>query len=102
MGYIHGAVIARGTPSVSHLFFANDTILFMRATIEEAAAIKSLIQQYESASGQRINLEKIEITCSSNIKQERKDELAACLGVKAVEQHPKYLGLPTLIGRSKK
>lgn len=72
------------------------------ATIEEVVAAKTLIQQYEYASGQRINLEKTEITCSSNVTMERKCELAAYLGVKPVEKHSKYLGLTPLIGRSKK
>lgn len=101
-GSIHGATIARGAPPVSHLFFADDTILFTRSTREEKEEVKVIIRKYEQASGQRINLEKIEITCSSNVTNENREELATCLGVKVVEKHTKYLGLPTLIGRSKK
>lgn len=38
---------------------------------------------------------------STNIPVERRKEISQCLGVKEVEKHDKYLGLPTL-GRSKR
>lgn len=101
-GRIHGVKVARMAYVVSHLFFADDTILFTRASLEEADEIIDILQQYERASGQSINLDKTEITVSSNVSSEKRRELSLRLGVKEVEQHKKYLGLPTLIGRSKK
>lgn len=62
--------------------------------------MKQVIGDYETASGQLINLDKTEITLCSNIPNERRKELSQCLGVKEVEKHEKYLGLPTLIARS--
>lgn len=99
---IHGVKVARSAPTVSHLFFADDTILFTRATEKKAREIKQLITSYELASGQRINLNKTEITVSSNVPTEVKEKLRDVLEVEAVEQHHKYLGLPTLIGKRKK
>lgn len=99
---IHGMVVARQTPQVSHLFFADDTVLFCRANNREADEIKSIISRYERASGQRINLEKTAITFIPNIQEEKRREICSILGVIEVAQHSKYLGLPTLIGRSKK
>ena len=32
-GYIKGVAVSRGAPSVSHLFFANDSIIFCQASI---------------------------------------------------------------------
>lgn len=101
-GSIHGVKVARSAPAVSHLFFADDTILFTRATEKEAREIKQLITSYELASGQRINLNKTEITVSPNVPTEVKEKLRDILEVEAVEQHHKYLGLPTLIGKRKK
>lgn len=48
--------------------------------MEEAGAVKEVIRTYEKASGQRINFEKTEITCSSNITREKRKELSDCLG----------------------
>lgn len=39
---------------------------------------------------------------SSNVSNEKKVELSNYLGVKIVETHTKYLGLPMLIGKSKR
>lgn len=97
-GCIHGIKVSRTAPTVSHLFFADDTILFTSTMNEEADKIKRVISQYEKASGQRINLDKTEITVSLNVLVERK-ELSDRLGVREVEQQSKYLGLSTLIGR---
>lgn len=75
--------MARSAPIVSHLFFADDTILFTRATNEEADEVKRIIEQYEAASGQRINLDKTEITCSANVSSARRQELSTRLGGEA-------------------
>jgi hypothetical protein len=43
---IHGVKIAPGAPEISHLFFADDSLFFCRATISEAAAIAKIIHTY--------------------------------------------------------
>lgn len=48
---IHGVQVARNAPTVSHLSFADDTILFTRATNEEADKVKQLIHQYDIGIG---------------------------------------------------
>lgn len=64
--------------------------------------MKTITEHYEEASGQRINLENTAIIVSSIVDNPRKETLSEILGVEAVEQHTKYLGLPTIIGKSKK
>ncbi|XP_019152213.1 PREDICTED: uncharacterized protein LOC109149044 [Ipomoea nil] len=41
-GLIHGCRVARGAPAVSHIFFADDSLLFFKATGQEAIEIKKL------------------------------------------------------------
>lgn len=101
-GCIHGAKVCKGAPRVSHLFFADDSILFARATLQECSVIANVISLYERASGQKINFNKAEVTFSKNVESTRRNEILNMLGVREVARHEKYLGLPTIIGRSKR
>lgn len=47
---------SRSGPPISHLFFADDLLLFMEASINQAIVVKHCLDQFCSASGQKINL----------------------------------------------
>lgn len=59
--------------------------------------MKRILQVYEEASGQEINLSKSDIMFSRGIADDKGQELAQLLGVQKVAQHDVYLGVP--IGR---
>ncbi|KAL2892194.1 LINE-1 reverse transcriptase-like protein [Bienertia sinuspersici] len=99
---IHGLKIGKHVQPITHLFFADDSLLFVRATEGEIEAVMEILSKYEMASGQKLNLEKSEISFSRNIEQEKKNMLQRKLSFKAVEEYEKYLGLPTYVGSSKK
>ncbi|KAK6131702.1 hypothetical protein DH2020_034499 [Rehmannia glutinosa] len=101
-GKIHGIRINKHAPSVSHLFFADDTLLFGRATIEEATHLKFAINLFEQASGQRINFDKSGILFSPNTDHGVALQIAQILGIPIVSSHEKYLGLPSVIGKNKR
>ena len=65
-GHIQGVAICRNGPKVSHLFFANDSVLFCRATEAECNKILEILEVYERGSGQKINREKTNLFFSSN------------------------------------
>lgn len=67
---------------ISHLFFANDSFLFVRATENEVGVLKDFLSIYERASGQAINMQKSEIFFSSNTPQAIRGSLANLLGVR--------------------
>ena len=64
--------------------------------------MKEILSTYESTSGQKINTDKSSIFLSPNTSQELKDEIIHILGSMHDSNHTKYLGLPSIIGRSKK
>ena len=99
---IHGIKIGKKVDPISHLLFADDSLLFIRAHNDEVEKVLEILSTYEAASGQKLNMEKSEVSFSRNIEQEKQDELQMKLNFKAVEGHEKYLGLPTYIGGSKK
>ncbi|XP_058749172.1 uncharacterized protein LOC131622119 [Vicia villosa] len=101
-GDIHGVQICRGAPSVSHLLFTDDCFLFCRANITEVHNIMEILNLYVAASGQDINLFKFEVFFSRNISLSAQEDLANIMGVRHVLGTCTYLGLPSLIGRSKK
>ena len=50
MGEMEGKTICRGAPCLSHLFFANDSIIFCKATLNECNAIQRILGVFEQAS----------------------------------------------------
>ena len=97
MGDLQGIKVCRATPSIHHLFFADDSFLFARGTISECQHIKQVLNMYELASGQAVNFEKSCVSFSSNLNDFDQQLLADCLGMRRVNFHDKYMGLPVLI-----
>ena len=54
-------------PRISHLFFADDSLIFGRATARESAEIQRVLQIYELSSGQQLNRNKTSIFFSHNL-----------------------------------
>lgn len=99
---IHGCKISPTAPSVTHLLFADDSFLFFKATNEEVKSVKQILKSYEHYSGHVVNFQKSGILFSSNVRRDKQAELKGLLGVHEDIRHSKYLGLPSLVGRSKK
>ena len=72
---IKGVSICRGAPKITNLMFADDSLLFCQATRAEGETIANILQTYEKASGQRINLEKSSAYFSSNTPKRHKDQI---------------------------
>jgi len=89
-------------PSFTHLLFVDDCFLFCRATKREVNALKNILSIHEDASGQQINFQKSEIFFSRNVGAEAKVNISNNLQVNIAIGTGKYIGLPSMIGRSKK
>ena len=83
-GSIRGVAICRNGPQVSHLFFANDSVLFCRATKNECQKVLDILEVYERGSGKKNNKEKTNIFFSSNTAHLIQSRIQHLLGVLAV------------------
>uniref|UniRef100_A0A803PAC2 Reverse transcriptase domain-containing protein n=1 Tax=Cannabis sativa TaxID=3483 RepID=A0A803PAC2_CANSA len=97
-----GIKIARRAPTISHLFFADESLLFSSASVEVATTIQSILCDYSHASGQLVNFTKSALYFSPNTTPALQHEIAMLLGIPVRETMDKYLGLPQAFGRSKK
>ena len=99
--HIRGASICRRAPKISNLRFADDSIIFCRATSGEVGVINEVLQTYANTFGQCINMEKYLVYFNNNTQEGQKAEIVSMLGVKVVDKFELYLGLPTQVGRAK-
>ena len=93
---IKGVSICRGAPKFMNLMFADDSLLFCQATRVEGKTIIEILQTYERAFGQSINLEKSSAYFNKNTLDRQKGQILEVLGVKEVDQFETYLGLPSI------
>lgn len=72
--------------------YANDVIIYCRATEEEVATIGSILHQYCDWTGQAINWSKSSIHFSRNVPNKLRGNLCRHLGMKECNHMGKYLG----------
>ena len=99
---IEGVSLCGNGPKISHLLFADDSLLFRRARVGDIEKIQKLLGKYERASSQKINSDKTTLFFSSNTSYATKEEIKNLLRVSKVKEYESYLGLPTVVGRRKK
>lgn len=101
-GSVKGCRICHSAPSITHLLFVDDSFLFFKPTSAEAHSIREVLNSYEAVSGQAVKYQKSAVFFSANVCRDKQAEIKQVLGVYADIGDSKYLGLSSLIGRSKK
>ncbi|KAG8654446.1 hypothetical protein MANES_05G130301v8 [Manihot esculenta] len=101
-GNLHGFRISRGGPQISHLFFANDSLIFFRANVQEALELKRILRIYENAYGKLINFKKSSISFSKYTPVALWDSICSVLQVEEKPNLGNYLGLPSHVGSNKR
>uniref|UniRef100_A0A803P8W5 Reverse transcriptase domain-containing protein n=1 Tax=Cannabis sativa TaxID=3483 RepID=A0A803P8W5_CANSA len=99
LGNLKGLSISRGAPSVTHLLFADDSLLFCQAHDSSCQAIRRVLDVYHRASGQLLNTDKTVMSFSPNVNVELKASFNNVLGMPICDLHEKYLGLPSYAAR---
>lgn len=101
-GEILGCCISDFASAITHLLFTDDSFLFFKVNEGEAYTVKNLLNNYEQQSGQAVNYNKSGIFFSSNVRRDKQLQISKILGVQNELKDSKYLGLPSLVGRSRK
>ena len=65
-GQLHSVAISRIAPTISHLLFVDDSLLFCQTKQEEVQVISEVLDLYAAAFGRCINVEKSFVFFSSN------------------------------------
>ncbi|RVX18439.1 putative mitochondrial protein [Vitis vinifera] len=94
-GFLSGCNIREGgrtALNISHLFFADDTIVFCEANKDHLSHLSWILFWFEAASGLKINLGKSEIIPMGEV--EDIEELAVEIGDRVGSLPSQYLGLP--------
>ena len=69
-GDITSFALCRRGPKLTHLFFANDSLLFYRAIPSECNKVMDLLFKYETVSGQKVNRDKTALFFSGSVDEE--------------------------------
>ena len=101
-GDLKGVTVCRGGPKLSHLFFADDSLIFCRASLAECTALQRILKVYEDALDQQLNRAKTSLFFSRNTPSAIQEEIKQRFGAQVIKQHEKYLGLPSLVEKNKK
>jgi hypothetical protein len=78
---LHELKLSRHGPGVSHLLFADDSLLFLKANTTQAGVIKAAIGIFEVGSGQIINPAKCSVLFSEDCPEETQNNIKAILEV---------------------
>jgi len=80
-GHIKGYSLCRNSPRLTHLLFADDSLLFCRFTIEECHRVLDILDVYGKCLGQQISQSKTTIFFSKSTKVEFRNQIKLALGV---------------------
>ena len=99
---IQGLKISSRCPSISHLLFADDSLLFSKALATHYANEMEVLNTYERFSDHKINLNKLAIIFSHNTPHRLRTQLARQMNISHIETQDKYLRLASIVQTSKK
>ena len=86
---------------MSHLLFADDSLILFHANGGDAQHLQGILDLYEECSGQMINRDKLAIMFSPNTRRSERDVVKQELEIVKETMNERYLGLPVYMGRSK-
>lgn len=83
-------------PFISHILFADDTFICLKAEKENCQHLTHLIDDYNLAYGQQVNKSKSSVFFRSNVPKSLSNQLVSTLSMVRVRDPGVYLGVPAI------
>ena len=96
----HPVKASQSGSTLSHLFFAGDLVFFARADYVNCSAIRDVLDDFCSISGQTVSEAKSRVYFSPNVDRDTRESLCDILGFASTPNLGKYLGIPLKHPRS--
>ncbi|XP_048503106.1 uncharacterized protein LOC104896166 [Beta vulgaris subsp. vulgaris] len=87
-----GIKLSRTGPAVSHLFFADDSLIFFKASPEACEGVKNILAKFSRISGEVINYHKSLIMFSPNTPLDLRNQMRSIVNTPSADSIGKYLG----------
>jgi hypothetical protein len=97
-GELEGVRVCREAPVISHLLFADDSLILMHVDKKNADCLIDNLNRYCANSGQKVSEAKSSIYFSSNTEVNVKTKACEVLNIMTESLGDKYLGLPAMVG----
>jgi hypothetical protein len=94
--------ISKDGTKLSHLFFADDVLLFTKANVTQARVIKEVLDNFCSLSGLKVSFEKSKFCTSAGVCRQLRRRISDSSQIQATDRFEKYLGFKMFYGRVRK
>ncbi|XP_058103493.1 uncharacterized protein LOC131247064 [Magnolia sinica] len=91
--------LKQGCIQISHLLYADDTILFLNGAASSLSKMRQFISKYQEVLGQKVNPRKSALFVSSKVLPGRVRSIERSLGFYKADGVLSYLGVPIVKGR---
>ncbi|XP_072084637.1 uncharacterized protein [Arachis hypogaea] len=92
-GVWNPVAVSRNGPRLSHLMFADDLLLFCKASKAQVIEVMHCLDLFSRASGLKVNLHKSKAQCSKRVSERRKEVLSGVSNIRFCNDLGKYLGI---------
>ncbi|KAL0462465.1 UNVERIFIED_CONTAM: putative mitochondrial protein [Sesamum latifolium] len=94
LGNLKGIKVSRIAPTISHLFYADDLIIFCRTDEGDAQSVRRCLSNFGEWSSQLTNNNKSMVHFSGNVANRQKEAILDILQMPKCNHRSKHLGLP--------
>ena len=85
---------SQGGLTFSHLFFADDLVLFAKVDQKTCVAVREVLDSFCSIFGQKVSQDKSWVYFSLNVSAKERTEICDILGFHSTPSLGKYFGIP--------